>query len=279
MDRQPFAGPPPTGPQPGDADFNGATYYRTLHDLAARTACREARVLPSTTYTPDNPATVGMDEESCRSADEAAKPLAPVIMSCICTMGWIPTAATSRSVCRFRPTAASSRAPRPRPGRNGGRRGEPVRRRRVCYQFTTIVNLQDLQLPLGWGLSLGDIWVERANTFTVGFYPPPPTPTPPPPPPPPSPEPCSPPVASFTAAPLSGTSPLGVVHRDGHPGGLPDHLVELELRRWVTLVDGGGSGAHIHVCRSRPDRALHRDAHGRQRGRVHQATQVITVGS
>ena len=54
---------PPTS---GEADYNGTTYYRSLHDLAARTACREARVLPNTTYTADDPATPGVDEETCR---------------------------------------------------------------------------------------------------------------------------------------------------------------------------------------------------------------------
>ncbi len=41
---------------------------------------------------------------------------------------------------------------------------------RVCYQFTTLINLTSLQLPFGWGLSLGDIWLQRDREFTVAAY-------------------------------------------------------------------------------------------------------------
>jgi len=40
---------------------------------------------------------------------------------------------------------------------------------RVCYQFTTLFNLH-LQLPFGWGLSLGDVWLQRDREFTVANY-------------------------------------------------------------------------------------------------------------
>jgi hypothetical protein len=41
---------------------------------------------------------------------------------------------------------------------------------RVCYRFTTLLNLSNLQLPLGWSLSLGDIWLQRDRHFTVANY-------------------------------------------------------------------------------------------------------------
>lgn len=41
---------------------------------------------------------------------------------------------------------------------------------RVCYRFTTLINLSSLQLPFGWGLSLGDIHLERTRVFTVADY-------------------------------------------------------------------------------------------------------------
>ena len=41
---------------------------------------------------------------------------------------------------------------------------------RVCYQFTTLMNLSDLRLPFGWGLSLGNIWLERDREFVVANY-------------------------------------------------------------------------------------------------------------
>jgi hypothetical protein len=41
---------------------------------------------------------------------------------------------------------------------------------RTCYQFTTLVNLQNVALPFGAGLSIGDIWLQRTRTFTVACY-------------------------------------------------------------------------------------------------------------
>ena len=41
---------------------------------------------------------------------------------------------------------------------------------RVCYQFTTLLNLTNLQLPLGWSLSLGEVWLQRDREFTVANY-------------------------------------------------------------------------------------------------------------
>jgi hypothetical protein len=41
---------------------------------------------------------------------------------------------------------------------------------RACYRFTTLTNIQDLDLPFGAGLSLGTIWLERDRSFTVADY-------------------------------------------------------------------------------------------------------------
>ena len=48
--------------------------------------------------------------------------------------------------------------------------GLPYVEVRVCYQFTTLFNLQDLQLPLANGLNLGDIWLQKDRAFTVADY-------------------------------------------------------------------------------------------------------------
>jgi hypothetical protein len=50
---------------------------------------------------------------------------------------------------------------------------DPARRYvevRVCYLFETIFTLTDLQLPLGFGLSLGDVYLEKSRTFTVADW-------------------------------------------------------------------------------------------------------------
>jgi hypothetical protein len=41
---------------------------------------------------------------------------------------------------------------------------------RVCYRFSTLFPLDDLDLPFGSGLSLGDIWLQRDRAFTVADY-------------------------------------------------------------------------------------------------------------
>lgn len=41
---------------------------------------------------------------------------------------------------------------------------------RVCYRFTTLFNLTDLRLPLGWNLSLGEVYIQKDREFTVASY-------------------------------------------------------------------------------------------------------------
>ena len=41
---------------------------------------------------------------------------------------------------------------------------------RVCYRFETLFNLSELRLPLGWGLSLGEVWLQRDRSFVVADY-------------------------------------------------------------------------------------------------------------
>lgn len=41
---------------------------------------------------------------------------------------------------------------------------------RLCYRFTTLINLRNLQLPFGWGLNLGEFWLQRDRSFVAGIY-------------------------------------------------------------------------------------------------------------
>ena len=41
---------------------------------------------------------------------------------------------------------------------------------RVCYQFTTLFNLLNLNLPFGWALNLGEVWMQKDREFTVANY-------------------------------------------------------------------------------------------------------------
>jgi hypothetical protein len=206
--RNPPGGMPLVDPAPAGDD----AYYQPLHDLAARTACREARILPNTTFV---------------EADSSC-PSSPVIMLCIhdnedtlCdepefgAMAWQPSTAydigdsvtpTGGSTNRFiATTAGTSGTSEPTwptsgtvedgsetwvvvppectapmdPTMEGGTETSRYVQVRMCYRFTTLFNF-----PF---LNIGDIWIQKDRVFTVAYYPPPPTPEPPPPPSPPDP--------------------------------------------------------------------------------------------
>ena len=41
---------------------------------------------------------------------------------------------------------------------------------RVCYQFKTLFNLENLELPFGNGLNVGSVWLQKDRVFTVADY-------------------------------------------------------------------------------------------------------------
>jgi hypothetical protein len=41
---------------------------------------------------------------------------------------------------------------------------------RACYRFTTIIDLTSVDLPFGWNLSIGEMWLQRGRSFTVADY-------------------------------------------------------------------------------------------------------------
>ena len=160
----------------------------------------------------------------------------------------IPTAVGWNSGRRSRESPCTELVSDPSNAMEGG--SEPSRyvEVRICYRFTTLINIEDMRLPFGWDISVGEVYLQKDRAFTVGWSTPRPTPSPPPvptPPPPttaptespsptpiptatptgspgptgpptptpaatPSPTPCPPPVASFTATPTSGKKPLKV---------------------------------------------------------------------
>jgi hypothetical protein len=162
--------PPPPGDLTQPAPPGDPLYYQPLHDLAARTACREMRVLASTVYTPDNPATPATNEEACGSM--------PVIRVCIHDQE-DPLCEQTAFGASIPAECSGLSAPMTNAMQGGS---EPSRyvEVRICYRFQTLIHVQMF--------SLGDVWLDKDRVFTVGFYPPPPTPTPPPQPSPPSPE-------------------------------------------------------------------------------------------
>ena len=138
---------------PGDAD-----YYLNLHRIAARTACAEARGLPSTTYVPDDPGTSGTDEEAC--------PTMPVVAVCVHDGNDPICGNTAPGFSGPVPAECTEITGGTWSAASGGSVGSHSVEVRLCYRFTTLFNLQ-LSLPLGWGISLGDVYLQRTRTFVV----------------------------------------------------------------------------------------------------------------
>jgi len=187
---------PMTDPAPTPGDDN---YYRALHELAARTACREIRTLAGVTYTPDDPGTPAV-EESCGPM--------PIVRTCIHDQ--VDTRCGDVGFGHAAPTTCPAVRAEMLPTMDGGTEQSRYVEVRICYEFRTIVNLQDLQLPMNHGISVGNIWLEKDRVFAIGFYPPPPTPTPPPapPPPPPTTAPTDSPTPSPTESPSESPTPI-----------------------------------------------------------------------
>lgn len=147
--RLPPAPFPDPAPNPGDP-----AYYQRLHDLAASTLCAELRRLPNAGYDAGTDTCTQIVALVCihDSADPA----------CAATPNGVATPSTM--------PACDEMSPAPTPVQEAE---TPVMRYvevRVCYRFTTIFNLTELQLPLGWGISVGEIHLQRDRTFTVADW-------------------------------------------------------------------------------------------------------------
>jgi len=119
--------------------------YDAVFDRAEEVACEEAETLA-------NLATSGGD---C---------VMPVIGTCVHDEWGDHCGPTSAS-----PPSGCSMSTWP-PGLSDQAGGLPYVKVWTCYRFTTLMNLADLDLPFGWSLSLGEIWLQRDRAFTVADY-------------------------------------------------------------------------------------------------------------
>ena len=135
--------------QPTPRSATRTTTTSTLSPRARRVARRACLPTPRSTQRP-GPA------DPCRRRVPAS------------TTGWIPPAAGTshsrllgrgaRGLCRPR------REHRPVDPASAGHTASHAVEVRVCYQFTTLLNLH-VSLPMNAGLNLGDIWIERTRYF------------------------------------------------------------------------------------------------------------------
>lgn len=147
---------------PPNTDPSYVSYYQHLHDIAAQAACAESRGLSNTTYAADDPLTSAPDDDSCAEW--------PVIAVCVqdgqdplCGNLAAGYSGTLPAECAELSQVGPLRTP------------DPVASHSVevgvCYRFTTLMSL-DFALPLGWGLSLGDVHLQRNRAFVVDCPPP-----------------------------------------------------------------------------------------------------------
>lgn len=138
---------PPTVPTERPA------YYTALHQLIAQTACSEANLLPSPP----------------EQAHPTNCPFLTAVRACVHdgldTQCGTPIPGFDGAV----PTECVEIAPATAPtwsNASGGEVGSHWVEVRLCYHFTTLLNLR-LSLPFNAGLALGDVFLDRTRSFVL----------------------------------------------------------------------------------------------------------------
>jgi Flp pilus assembly protein TadG len=130
-----------------------AAYFERIHAVASTAACQEARVLGNTTYVEGPPV-------ACATW--------PAIAVCVHDANKVdPACGTPSTGFTAGPAECSSL-------RDPWATNEDVQAHdyvevRVCYRFTTLFNL-NFTLPMGAGISIGDIYLQNAGAFIVADY-------------------------------------------------------------------------------------------------------------
>jgi TadE-like protein. len=175
---------------PGDP-----AYYQPLHELAARTACRETGGLANSTFDPDT--------DQC-PFDPGTGEAMPVFLVCVHDNA-DPLCDQPAFGATIPDPQCSALLDPPEKTMEGGDEHSRYVEVRICYRFSMLIHV-----PV---LPLDDVWLQKSRVFTVAYYPPPPTPEPPSEPPPPSPgeiptpEPTPSPAESATPTPEETPTP------------------------------------------------------------------------
>jgi hypothetical protein len=139
-----------------------ATDYASLHTVALETLCEESEPLPNRTAS-GTPPTCTMPHAAVCVHDSAGGDDVTAGGACGSEAAGAPPEC---SVMDPAWTAAIEQTdPDPAPPEP-----LPYVEVRVCYRFTTLFNLTKLELPFGWGLSVGEVWLQRDRVFVAGAY-------------------------------------------------------------------------------------------------------------
>lgn len=138
--------------------------YARLHQVALEEVCREAERLPAAVDTNGD----GICEMPAASVCVHDMPAHPSDLS--------PPPAGGDPGCggeaglAAQPGCSEFVAEGWSTNKDGGATALAYVEVRVCYRFTTLIDLSDLDLPFGWSLSIGEVWLQRDRSFTVADY-------------------------------------------------------------------------------------------------------------
>jgi TadE-like protein len=130
--------------------------YQHLHRVAVDEVCKEARVLPNRAVDGSGLCTMPITAVCVHDAASADPQCGTAAVAVPATCSAIDTWASSADPANLGPVT-------------DGVSPLPYVEVRTCYLFTTLFNLH-LSLPLGAGISVGDIWLQRDRQFAVGDY-------------------------------------------------------------------------------------------------------------
>lgn len=134
-----------------------ATDYQHLHNVALASLCHESTVLPN--YAESSGTCTMPVAAVCvhLAADDTTSPPDP-----LCGQDAVSPPPQCADVNPSNPSWNTENAE--------GSGSLAYVEVRVCYRFTTLFNLQNLHLPMGSSISLGDVYLQRTRIFTVACY-------------------------------------------------------------------------------------------------------------
>ena len=137
--------------------------YQRIHNVALSEVCREAERLPEELDADSNgvcemPIAAVCVHDTPGDPDDLTPPPVGGDPLCGAEAGTAPSNCTEFGSEVWYPV------------KSGGAEALAYVEVRVCYRFTTIIDMTDVRLPFGWSMSVGEIWLQRDRSFTVADY-------------------------------------------------------------------------------------------------------------
>lgn len=141
-----------------------AADYSRLHDLAIETVCNEGTTLPVRSL-----AVAGANAICSHDNGGTPEDIWPLAAVCIHD-GLDPDCGSEAGSVAACPRLSAAWSNVNAGADPSGAEPLPYVEVRVCYEFATLFNVTNLNLPLGWSISVGIVHLERDRNFTVACY-------------------------------------------------------------------------------------------------------------